>query len=84
MPPSTTKHIYIPKIQLPVSYCPRPDPDAVFKKYFGRCLDRVIGFIWWMLTLLGAGSGVVGVFNFIIGLGAWTWFKNQSPSNSSV
>ncbi|KAL9715289.1 hypothetical protein Ac2012v2_001951 [Leucoagaricus gongylophorus] len=81
MPPPAAKHISIPKIQLPVSYCPRPESNAVFKKYLGRCLDRIIGLIWWMLTLFGAGSGVVGVFNFIVGLGAWTWFKSQSPSN---
>ncbi|KAJ3571059.1 hypothetical protein NP233_g4003 [Leucocoprinus birnbaumii] len=84
-PPSTIKHESIPQIRLPASYRPTPDPNAVLKKYFGRCIDRIIGFIWWTLTLLGAGSGVVGVFNFLMGLGAWTWFKGRSPStNSSV
>lgn len=86
MPPtSTIKRTSIPHIQLPESYRPIPDRNAVLKKYFGRCLDRIIGFIWWTLTLLGAGSGVVGIFNFIVGLGAWTWLKGRSPSgNNSV
>ncbi|KXN92200.1 Type II inositol 1,4,5-trisphosphate 5-phosphatase [Leucoagaricus sp. SymC.cos] len=84
-PPSTVEYASVPLIQLPASYRPTPDPNAVLKKYFGRCLDRIIGFIWWTLTLLGAGSGAVGIFNFIVGLGAWTWFKGRSPSaNSSV
>ncbi|KAF9454631.1 DNase I-like protein [Macrolepiota fuliginosa MF-IS2] len=86
MPPrSTTRHPSIPRIQLPASYQPTPDPRAMFKRYFGRCIDRAIGFIWWLLTLLGAGSGLVGIFNFVVGLGAWTWFKGKPPSaNSSV
>lgn len=86
MPPtSTAKHTSIPQIQLPASYRPTPDPHATFKRYFGRSIGRVVGFIWWTLTLLGAGSGLVGIFNFVVGLGAWTWFKGKPPSaNSSV
>jgi len=72
----------IPRIQLPGSYRPVPDSNATLKRYFGRSIDRIVGLIWWMLTLLGAGSGLVGVFNFIVGLGAWTWFRN-TPSTST-
>ncbi|KAF8965191.1 inositol polyphosphate phosphatase [Flammula alnicola] len=65
----------IPTIRLPATYKPTPDPRATLKRYVGRLLDRVIGLLWWLLTLLGAGSGIVGLFNFFLGLGAWTWWK---------
>lgn len=80
----TTKHTSIPQLQLPASFQPRPDPYALLKKYTGRCFDRIIGLIWWTLTLLGAGSGIVGLFNFTIGLGVWNLFKNGPSARNSV
>lgn len=77
--PSTT-----PLIKIPFSYQPKPDPLANLKKYTGRCLDRIIGIIWWMLTLLGAGSGIIGIFNFFLGLGAWTWWKIKPSGYEST
>jgi hypothetical protein len=68
-------------LKLPVAYRPTPDPRAVVKRYTGRVLDRAVGVIWWMLTLLGAGSGIVGFFNFIIGLGALRWWKGAPRSD---
>ncbi|KAF9566329.1 inositol polyphosphate phosphatase [Agrocybe pediades] len=64
-----------PTIRLPATYAPKPDPRATIKRYTGRSFDRVIGIIWWLLTYLGAGSGVVGIFNLILGFGAWTWWR---------
>ncbi|KAJ6623479.1 skeletal muscle/kidney enriched inositol 5-phosphatase [Mycena sp. CBHHK59/15] len=65
-----------PMLRLPARYTPVPDPRATLKRYTGRTLDRVIGSIWWLFTLLGAGSVVVGVFNFVLGLGAWGWWRS--------
>ncbi|KDR81754.1 hypothetical protein GALMADRAFT_60237 [Galerina marginata CBS 339.88] len=65
----------IPTLRLPTTYAPTPDPLASVKRYTGRVLDRIIGIIWWLFTLLGAGSSLVGIFNFFLGLGAWTWWK---------
>ena len=70
-------------IQLPRTYKPQPDPHATIKRYTGRVLDRVVGIIWLLLTVLGAGSGVVGLFNFFLGLGAWAWWKNR-PARGHV
>lgn len=70
----------IPQIQVSGSYRPAPDSNATLKRYFGRAIDRIVGFIWWTLTLLGAGSGLVGIFNFVVGLGAWTWFRSKPPT----
>ncbi|CAA7271570.1 unnamed protein product [Cyclocybe aegerita] len=70
----------VPKLSLPPSYKPTPDPRAVLKRYVGCVLDRVIGIFWWLLTLLGAGSGIVGIFNFILGLGAWTLWRIKPAS----
>ncbi|TFK30074.1 skeletal muscle/kidney enriched inositol 5-phosphatase [Coprinopsis marcescibilis] len=75
----------VPTIRLPASYKPIPDPRANLKKYTGRTLDRVIGIIWWLLTLLGAGSGIFGMVNFFIGLGALTWWnKGAQVSGNDV
>lgn len=69
-----------PVLKLPVAYRPTPDPRAVVKRYTGRIIDRIVGIIWWTLTLLGAGSGVFGIFNFIIGIGALRWWKGTPRS----
>jgi hypothetical protein len=74
-----------PTIRLPKSYSPTPDPRATLKRCAGRTLDRIIGICWWLLILLGAGSGVVGVFNFCLGIGAWSWWRSRdSGSTNSV
>ncbi|KAH9483968.1 Type II inositol 1,4,5-trisphosphate 5-phosphatase [Psilocybe cubensis] len=73
----------IPTIPLPATYSPTADPKATLKRYTGRSLDRVIGITWWIITLLGAGSGIVGVFNLFLGLSAWMWLKIK-PSAREV
>ena len=70
-PPST------PLLTLPATYRPMPDRYANLKRYVGRVFDRIIGIIWSLLTLFGAGSVIAGVFNFLVGVGAWTWWKSR-------
>lgn len=83
-PPSATIRGFpcstTPTIRLPKNYFPTPDPRADLKRYTGRTLDRIIGICWWILVLLGAGSGIVGVFNFFLGVGAWTWWRSRDSS----
>ena len=67
----------LPMIQLPSYYKPRPDPHAVIKRYMGKVLDRVIGVVWCLFALVGAGSSIIGLFNFFLGVGAWIWWKNN-------
>lgn len=69
-----------PKLQLPSTYNPTPDPLATFKRYTGRILDRIIGYIWALLTVIGAGSAVVGIFNFLCGYVAWNWWWKTPTS----
>lgn len=64
-----------PTLRLPAHFAPRPDPYAALKKYTGRTLDRLVGYCWWLLVFLGAGSPVVGVGNFVLGLGVWSWWR---------
>jgi len=78
LPSPTLSSNSVPVLHLPITYKPFPDRYAVVKRYFGRSLDRIIGSIWWLLTFLGAGSTVVGIFNTILGLGAWRWWKSSS------
>jgi len=73
----------IPLLTLPHDFDPTPDPFAWIKKCIGRTLDRIIGTIWLALVIIGAGHAVVGICNFILGFGAWTWWKSK-PGNSSV
>ncbi|KAF8163447.1 inositol polyphosphate phosphatase [Crassisporium funariophilum] len=75
--------VSVPILRLPLDYSPSPDPRATLKRYTGRVLDRVIGIVWWLLTLLGAGSAVFGVLNFFLGLGAWTWWRIK-PAGGDV
>lgn len=77
---SVIKADSVPQIRMSGSYCPVPDSNATLKRYFGRSIDRIVGFIWWALTLLGAGSGLFGAFNFVVGLGAWSWFRGKPPT----
>ncbi|KAK7020469.1 inositol polyphosphate phosphatase [Favolaschia claudopus] len=66
-----------PTLRLPPHYTPAPSRHATLKRYTGRILDRVVGRVWWLLTLLGAGSAVIGLFNFVVGLGAWGWWARS-------
>lgn len=44
--------------------------QAKLKQYIGRSFkDRTIGIVWWLFTLFGAGSVLVG---------AWKWWSSQS------
>ncbi|KAJ7063501.1 inositol polyphosphate phosphatase [Mycena amicta] len=73
-----------PILRLPLDYAPTPDPRANLKRYTGRVIDRLVGRIWWALTLLGAGSAVVGLFNFILGLSAWGWWRVKTAGDGAV
>ncbi|KAF5380818.1 hypothetical protein D9615_004086 [Tricholomella constricta] len=77
-PPATPSLTRPPMLRLPSHYSPTPDPRATLKRYVGRSFDRVIGICWYILVLLGAGSSAVGVFNFLVGVGAWTWWKSKN------
>jgi hypothetical protein len=73
----------IPLLSLPHHFTPKPDPFAGIKKYTGRILDRIIGFVWSVLVFIGAGYTVVGICNFVLGLGAWTWWRSKPGNNSA-
>ncbi|KAI0006003.1 skeletal muscle/kidney enriched inositol 5-phosphatase [Russula compacta] len=73
----------IPLLSLSNNFVPKPDPLALIKKSIGRTLDRIIGFVWLALVFIGAGHTIVGICNFILGFGAWTWWKSK-PGNGSV
>ncbi|KAF4576710.1 Endonuclease/exonuclease/phosphatase superfamily protein [Pleurotus pulmonarius] len=82
--PVKTNDVSVPVIALPSGYKPTPDPNAFLKKIVGRTLDRAIGLIWWLFTVIGAGSFGVGIFNLILGIGAWKWWRSApKPSTSS-
>ena len=86
LPPHSNPAMSVtPLIGLPPTYKPTPDPWAGWKRSVGLTLDRLIGVVWWLLTLLGLGSVFMGLINFLVGIGAWTWWRKQpSIFNGSV
>ncbi|KAI6028661.1 inositol polyphosphate phosphatase [Pisolithus orientalis] len=74
----------IPVLQLPSTYIPTPDPLATLKRYIGRILDRIIGYIWAFFTIIGAGSAVVGIFNLFCGYVAWMWWWKTPAAMTPV
>jgi hypothetical protein len=71
-----------PIIQLPTSYTPVPFPYATLVRYTGRALDRTLGSILFLLTLIGAGSAVFGIANFFAALGGWIWWRTTALATS--
>lgn len=72
LPPSASNtNQTIPLLRLPPTYTPRPDPYANLKKYTGRTLDRIIGYAWWLLIIVGSGPGLLGMFS----IGIWSWLR---------
>lgn len=76
-PPLDPASLETPLIDLPKKYQPMPDPWREWKRAVGFTLDHLIGFVWWLLILLGLGSMFVGIFNLLISIGAWTWWMKQ-------
>lgn len=73
-----------PTLRLPVHFRPRPDPYANVKRYLGRTLDRLVGYCWWLVVCLGAGSSVLGIGNFLVGLGVWSWWRTRPSVGLAV
>ncbi len=81
--PTRAQDNAIPLLSLPHYFTPKPVPFASLKKYIGRMLDRIIGFVWSALVFIGAGYTVVGICNFVLGLGAWTWLRSKRGNGSA-
>lgn len=81
LPPASSGD-YVPLLSLPPGFTPRPDPFAAVKKYTGRVIDRTIGFVWWLLVIVGVGHATVGIANVILGFGTWTWWKSRQVNGS--
>ncbi|KAF7973389.1 hypothetical protein HWV62_15166, partial [Athelia sp. TMB] len=82
--PSATSLTSPPLLRLPASFHPTPDRHAVVKRYIGRTLDRLIGYAWWLVTLFGMGSTAIGIFNFLLGIGAWKWWGSRSTGAIAI
>ena len=73
----------IPLLSVPHYFTPKPAAFVSLKRSVGRTLDRIIGFAWSALVLIGAGYTVVGICNFVLGLGAWTWLRSKQGNGSA-
>lgn len=84
LPPPVKTTTTVPVLRLPEGYHPTPDPWTLLKKYSGRALGRVIGYTWWLLYLLGAGSALFGLGNLLLSLGAWRWWRAAQTGDQEV
>ncbi|KIJ41245.1 hypothetical protein M422DRAFT_209364 [Sphaerobolus stellatus SS14] len=75
LPPSTSSKA-IPYLRNTPDY--RPDPRANLKRYVGKGLGRIIGFIWFVFVLLGLGNAAIGISNVVLGMGAWSWWRKSN------
>ena len=78
-PPAPTTTTTVPVLRLPENFQPTPDSWSVTKRYTGRTLDRLVGYCWWLLTVLGAGSVLLGVGNLFFSIGVWRWWWRARP-----
>jgi hypothetical protein len=74
----------IPILKLPANFKPVLIPYASLKSVIGRTLDRILGYILSLLTLLGAGSTMIGVGNFVLGMGMLTFWRKNASTGSGV
>jgi hypothetical protein len=61
------------RLRLPPDCTPTRSQYATLQRCIGRTLDRIVGYVWWLVHILGAGNAVLGIFNFFLGLSAWRW-----------
>ncbi|KAH9857133.1 Endonuclease/exonuclease/phosphatase [Lenzites betulinus] len=83
LPPPPPSAPTVPVLRLPDGYNPVPDPWARTKRYTGRTFDRLIGYCWWLLAMLGAGSALFGVGNVLLSIGVWRWWRAATPSGAA-
>jgi hypothetical protein len=76
--PASAPRLFPPQLRLPATYTPKPYHYATYARYTGRVLDRVVGSILFVLTLIGAGSAIWGFINFFAGIGAVSLWRSTS------
>jgi len=59
-------------------------PYSSLKSTIGRVLDRILGYFLSILTLLGAGSMMIGVGNFVLGMGVLTFWRKGAGTAPDV
>jgi len=80
--PPEEREAEIPILKLPADFKPVIMPYVSLKSTVGRVLDRILGYILSILTLLGAGSTMIGVGNFVLGMSVLAFWR-KSPGTAS-
>lgn len=84
-PPSTNlAPEEIPVLKLPTGFKPVPISYASLKSTIGKILDRILGYVLSILTLLGAGSMAIGIGNVVFGMGVLTFWRRIAGTTSDV
>jgi hypothetical protein len=66
-----------PILNLPDDFKPSPSKYATLMRYQGRLIDRIVGSIWWLASLFGAGNALLGIVNTVVGIVGCFWFKRM-------
>jgi hypothetical protein len=61
-----------------------PSRHATALRLTGRTIGCLVGYVWWFLIVLGAGNTAVGIVNFILGIGTWTWWRREAGNPLAV
>ncbi|KDQ17928.1 hypothetical protein BOTBODRAFT_63676 [Botryobasidium botryosum FD-172 SS1] len=79
-PPTPTSPTSPPLLQHPgTPFAPASALTYYSTRATGKTLDLLVGWIWYMLRVIGIGHAGVGVGNFVLGLGAIAWWKALWP-----
>lgn len=59
-------------------------PYASLKSVIGSILDRILGYVLSIFTLLGAGSAVIGIGNFVLGVSVLAFWRRSAGTTFDV
>jgi hypothetical protein len=76
LPVPQTDSATIPLLPQPNQFS--ADPYWVWKRYIGKVLGWVVGWVWCIFWFVGAGNAVVGVCSTLLGMVGIAWWNNPN------
>lgn len=84
VPPPPPPGAAPPLLRPPPSGIPKASyASFVLRRWRGKALGWVIGWVWTLFWLIGAGQSILGLANLVFGLGALSWWRSLRSSSSA-